>query len=127
MSFSFVFCFLLFNSQFQCSMTAKCPTLLRFNSVISWETILMRQNVKVVLNHDRGLKVCKCTDRSFCCPLLRCEGPKSLGTFEKQVPGLNFSGLSLARAFYKYPTDHRQGFFCVVPGSPSELYLLAAN
>ena len=26
-------------------------------------------NVKVVLNHDRGLKVCKCTNRSFSCPL----------------------------------------------------------
>ena len=25
--------------------------------------------VKVVLNHDRGLKVCKCTNRSFSCPL----------------------------------------------------------
>ena len=72
-------------------------------------------NVKVVLNHDRGLKVCKCTNRSFSCPLLRCEGPKSLGTFEKQVPGLNFSGLSLATAFYKYPTDHRQGFFLCCP------------
>ena len=26
-------------------------------------------SVKVVLNHDRGLKVCKCTNRSFSCPL----------------------------------------------------------
>ena len=26
-------------------------------------------NIKVVLNCDRGLKVCRCTDRSFSCPL----------------------------------------------------------
>ena len=26
-------------------------------------------NAKVVMNHDRGLKVCKCTNRSFSCPL----------------------------------------------------------